>query len=258
VVKSEYLNPPMIPHMPRATLLPAVALLFLPLAACADSAPEHLTLSVLADTSLTEVGKELGSAYTQSHPDIKVKFTNGGTLELVKRGEKADAIITDDTQSLDDIDRHVGDRQVVAHNSLTIAVAPGNPKKIKGLESLSQPKIRVVLGAPLVPVGNYAESALAKAGVTVKPVSEESDVRTVLNQVRTGEADAGIVYITDMKSAGAAASSVAIPAAQNVLAVFPAAVVSASRHETAAKSLVAWLASPDATAVFAKYGFQAP
>jgi molybdate transport system substrate-binding protein len=251
----------MIRYMHRATLLPAVALMLLPLAACADSAPEKLTLSVLADTSLTEVGKELGTAYTQSHPGTRVKFTNGGSLELadlVKRGEKADVIITDDDQSLDDIDRHVGDRRVVAHNSLTIAVAPGNPKKIEGLESLSQPRIRVVLGAPLVPVGTYAEAALRKAGVTVKPVSEESDVRTVLNQVRTGEADAGIVYITDMKSAGAAASSVAVPAVQNVLAAFPAAVVSATGHATAAKSLVDWLASPDATAVFAKYGFQAP
>jgi molybdenum ABC transporter molybdate-binding protein len=249
----------MIQYMPRAAFMSVVALLFL--TGCSGGEPEHLTLSVLADTSLTEVGKELGTAYTQAHPGITVKFTNDGSLELadlVKRGEKADVIITDDGQSLDDVRRHVGERRVVAHNSLTIAVAPGNPKRIRGLESLGQPRIRVVLGAPLVPVGAYAEAALRKAGVTVKPVSEESEVRTVLNQVRTGEADAGIVYITDMKSAGAAASSVAIPAAQNVLAAFPAAVVAESRHETAAKALVAWLASADATAVFAKYGFQAP
>jgi molybdate transport system substrate-binding protein len=251
----------MIHYMLRATLLPAVALLLLPLAACADSTPKKLTLSVLADTSLTEVGKELGTAYTQSHPGIKVKFTNGGSLELadlVKRGEKADVLMTDDNQSLDDIRRHVGERRVVARNSLTIAVAPGNPKNVKGLESLSQPRIRVVLGAPLVPVGVYAEAALLKAGVTVKPVSQESDARTVLNQVRTGEADAGIVYITDMKSAGPSASSVAVPAAQNVQATLPAAVVKETRYETAAKALVAWLASADATAVFAKYGFQSP
>ncbi|MEO5873715.1 MAG: molybdate ABC transporter substrate-binding protein [Streptosporangiaceae bacterium] len=246
---------------PQATLAPAVALLLLALTACSGGSPGNTSLTVLADTSLSEVGRELGAAYQLSHPEITIKFRYDGSLELadgVKHGQKADAIITDDAQSLQDIRKHVGERTIVARNSLTIAVTPGNPKRIRGLESLSLPRIRVVIGAPLVPVGAYAEAALRKAGVTVRPVSQESDARMVLNQVRTGEADAGIVYITDMKSAGAAASSVPVPAAQNVQAAFPAAVVAKSPHEKAAASFVAWLASADATAVFAKYGFQAP
>jgi molybdate transport system substrate-binding protein len=90
------------------------------------------------------------------------------------------------------------------------------------------------------------------------PKWEEISVRSVLARVRTGEADAGIVYITDLKSAGAAASSVPIPAAQNVTAGYPAAVLDRSGHKDQARTFVAWLTSPEAVGILTKYGFTPP
>ncbi|MGH3390247.1 MAG: extracellular solute-binding protein, partial [Actinomadura sp.] len=95
-------------------------------------------------------------------------------------------------------------------------------------------------------------------GVTVRPRSEEIDVRSVLTRVRTGEADAGIVYITDLKSAGRAAGSVPIPADQNVTANYPAAVVEDSDHKEAARTFVTWLTSTTVKATLNKYGFATP
>ncbi|MFD0852826.1 extracellular solute-binding protein, partial [Actinomadura adrarensis] len=98
----------------------------------------------------------------------------------------------------------------------------------------------------------------AKAGLTVRWTSEEISVRAVLDRVRTGEADAGLVYITDLRSAGAAVSSVPIPARDNVTATYLAAAVKDSEHEEQAVSFVAWLTSPTARTLFNKYGFVTP
>jgi molybdate transport system substrate-binding protein len=219
------------------------------------------TLTVLAASSLTDVFGELGRVYHLSHRSVKIRFSFAGSQELaeqVKEGTPADVLATADTRTMDGLATYLSDRQVLARNSLTIAVAPGNPHRIRGLADLARPELRVVLAAQDVPVGRYARQSLAKAGVTVRPRSEEIDARSVLTRVRTGEYDAGIVYITDLKSAGRAASSVPIPAAQNVTASYPAAVVEESDHEDAARALVTWLSSAEAKATLNKYGFATP
>jgi molybdate transport system substrate-binding protein len=192
---------------------------------------------------------------------MTVRTSFGGSQDLVaqlKNGKSADVLVTADTQAMNEADKLIEKGRIIAHNSMTIAVAPGNPKHIQGLAQLADPRLRVMLGAPTTPSGRYARQVFLKAGVTVVPKSEEIDVRSVLTGVRTGEADAGIVYITDIKSAGAAASSVPIPAAQNVTASYPAAVLTKSDHQDQAKTFVAWLTSTEARAILTKYGFITP
>ncbi|MEV5752013.1 molybdate ABC transporter substrate-binding protein [Actinoallomurus sp. NPDC052308] len=248
-----------MPPMPRVAALAAVALA---LAGCGiASGDERINLTVLAASSLTEAFEELGTAYGAAAKNVTVRFEFAGSQDLamdVEEREPADVLATADQASMDTVADRVTGRRAFAYNSMTIAVAPGNPKHVQGLASLADSRLRVVLGGPIVPVGRYAAQVLAKAGVTVRPRSEEADARTVLTRVRTGRADAGIVYVTDMRSAGISATSVPIPAQQNVTATYFAAALRASDHEPAAKAFVAWLRSPTATAILRKYGFPTP
>lgn len=245
----------------RASLL--LAALVLPgLGAGCGGSSGPVTLTVLADSSLTEVFGEIGTAYHQANPGVRLRFEFGGAPELADRlsdHEPCDVLVTADKASMDEADEDVsGHRRVVAHDSLTIAVAPGNPRRIRGLRDLTRPGLRVVVGAGSVPVGRYTRQVFAKAGLTVRWSSEEIGARAVLDRVRAGEADAGIVYITDLRSAGIAASSVPIPADVNVTAAFPAATVRDGDHEDAANAFVSWLVTPAAQKLFNKYGFVTP
>jgi molybdate transport system substrate-binding protein len=246
--------------MPQMTRFAAIVAMVVGLAGCGmASGDERITLQVLAASSLTDAFGELGAAYRATHRHVaSVGFTFDGSQEIateVADREHADVLATADGASMDLAAKQVGARRVFAHGSMTIAVAPGNPRHVRGLADLANPGLRVVLGGPNVPVGRYAQQVLAKAGVRVRPASEEADARTVLTRVRTGVADAGIVYVTDMRSAGVAASSVAIPAQQNVVATYFAAPARQSEHGADARDFVNWLGSPPATMILRKYGF---
>lgn len=222
---------------------------------------DRINLTVLAASSLTEAFGELGTTYHRSHRNVTVTFAFGGSQDVaVQAGDRipGDVVATADEQTINDVARYVSGRRVIAHSALTIAVAPGNPKKIRGLADLANPTLRVVLGGPTVPVGRYAHQVLAKAGVTVEPVSEEADARSVLARVRTGEADAALVYLTDAESAGAATSSVPVPVRQNVETTYVAAAIDHGSHDRPAKAFVAWLSSSEAKDILRKYGFRTP
>lgn len=225
---------------------------------CASASSETRTLTVFAASSLTEVFTEMGRTYRRSHPAVRFRFLYAGSPELLDRlGERepADVLATADAVTMDGaasfVERPVG----IARTAMTIAVAPGNPRRIRGLTDLARPGLRVVLAAPAVPAGRYARQIMRKAGVSVRPQSEETSARAVLDEVRTGQADAGIVYITDMRSARAAASSVPIPADQNVTATYFAAPVRDAGGADTARAFTAWLTSAQARALFARYGF---
>jgi molybdate transport system substrate-binding protein len=246
--------------MSHITRFAAIVAMVVGLAGCGmASGDERITLQVLAASSLTDAFGELGAAYRATHRHVaSVRFAFDGSQEVateVANREHADVLATADGASMDIAAEQVAARRPFAHGSMTIAVAPGNPKRVHGLADLDEQGLRVVLGGPNVPVGRYARQVLAKAGVRVRPVSEEADARTVLTRVRTGAADAGIVYVTDMRSAGVAASSVAIPVQQNVVATYFAAPVRRSAHGADARDFVTWLGSPLAAAILRKYGF---
>jgi molybdate transport system substrate-binding protein len=222
---------------------------------------DRITLSVLADSSLTDAFNELGTAYQDTHHDVTISFTFGGSQDMaseVSDPAPGDVLATADEQTMSGVAPYVTGRRAIAHTGLTIAVAPGDPKRIRNLSDLANPNLRVVLGGPQVPIGRYALQVLARAGVKVMPKFEDADSRTVLGRIRTDQADAAIVYITDMRSAGAAASSVAIPASQNILATYDAAATTRSRHPATAKAFVTWLGSPLAVSILTKYGFTTP
>lgn len=227
-----------------------------PAAAAAPS-----TVTVLAAASLTGAFNEMSTVYTKGHKGQTVKFSFAGSQELaaqVKQGAPADVIATADTRTMDGLSGQVNQPQVFAKNKLAIVVPPGNPKNIAALADLAENDLTVVLAGPTVPVGRYARDALAKAGVTVKPKSEEADVKAVVTRVRMGEADAGIVYTTDIAAAGNGVAAVDIPDAANIVASYPVAVIKDSKKQDAANAFAQWLLTPEAREVLTKYGFAAP
>lgn len=254
----------------RATALAAV--LALSLTACGGhgrkAAADHgskapsTDLTVLAAASLTDVFSTAGAAYEKSHPGVHLKFSYAGSQQLaaqVKQGAPADVLATADTVTMDGLKgQTVGKQALFAKNRLVIAVDKGNPKKVKALKDLADSKLKVVLAAPQVPVGRYARQVLDKQKLHLKPVSEETDVRSVLSKVELGEADAGIVYRTDADTAPGKVTAVDIPDKQNAVAQYPASALKESAHKPQAEAFVAWLKSPRAQSILRKAGFQQP
>ena len=119
-----------------------------------------------------------------------------------------------------------------ASNTLTIAVAPGNPKQIKSFQDLTKPGLTVVVCAPPVPCGSATQKVEEATGVNLAPVSEESSVTDVLNKVTTGEADAGLVYVTDAMGAGDKVAAVAFPEAAGAVNTYPIAALKTAKKRS--------------------------
>ncbi|RSS76732.1 molybdate ABC transporter substrate-binding protein [Streptomyces sp. WAC06614] len=227
--------------------------------AAGEAKPAKLT--VLAASSLTDVFRTAGAAYEKAHPGTRITFSFAGSQELaaqVKQGAPADALVTADTRTMDGLKGETGDSKIIAKNRLVIATVKGNPHKIGGLKDLADTKLKVVLAAPEVPVGRYSKEILDKQGVTVKPVSQEPNVRAVLSKVELGEADAGLVYRTDSAKSKDKVETVEIPDDQNAVASYPAASLKASKNAEAAAAFVAWLSTPEAQKILQEAGFQQP
>ncbi|WP_424890036.1 molybdate ABC transporter substrate-binding protein [Streptomyces sp. XH2] len=252
-------------HIRRSLPFLAGALLVPLLAACGgegkSDAKEPTNLTVLAAASLTDVFKQAGAAYEKEHPGTKVTFSFAGSQELaaqVRQGAPADALVTADTKTMQDLEKDTGSPTVIAKNRLTIATAKDNPKSVKSLSDLSRDDLKVVLAAPEVPVGRYSKKVLDQQHVTVKPVSQEPNVRAVLSKVSMGEADAGIVYVTDATTAKGKVATTAIPDDQNAVASYPAATLKSSKHTTEAADFVKWLSTDEAQKLLRTAGFQQP
>ncbi|WP_415950443.1 molybdate ABC transporter substrate-binding protein [Streptomyces sp. KLOTTS4A1] len=247
----------------------ATAAVLVPLAGCGgaggsgDGDASGTGLTVLAASSLTDVFETAGAVYEKAHPGTTVTFSFAGSQELaaqVKQGAPADVLVTANRKTMDDVMDDVradtGDPAVIARNRLVIAVGKGNPKGVEGIGDLTRNDLRVVLAAPEVPVGRYSRQVLDRQDLAVKPVSHEPNVRAVLSKVALGEADAGIVYETDLAAAGGKAQGVAVPDAQNAITDYPAAALRTSRNAEAAAEFVKWLGSDEAQKILTDAGFQ--
>ncbi len=218
-------------------------------------------LRVFAAASLTDAFTKFGTDFSAAHPGVNVTFNFAGSQDLVaqlQQGASADVLATADTATVDKVADLVGTPQVFAGNRLEIAVAPGNPKHISGLADLASPDLKVVLAAPEVPAGKYAEQILSAANVDVKPVSLEDSVKGVVTKVALGEADAGIVYVTDVTAAEGKVDGVVIPDSQNVIASYPIAVAKASTHTGEAQSFVDMVLSSQGQQTLQSFGFLPP
>lgn len=196
----------------------------------------------------------------RSAGQLDPQFIFAGTQTLttqITEGASADVFASADTAHMEAVQKAGlldGSPQVFAHNWLEIAVAKGNPKGINGLADLARPGIVVVLADPSVPAGKYAQQALAKAHVTVHPASLELQVTGVLTKVQLGEADAGIVYASDIFTSNRV-DGVPIAADQNVIADYPIGALKSSSHPAAALAFLDFVLSPVGQGILKSSGF---
>jgi molybdate transport system substrate-binding protein len=251
----------------RVRLAAVLAATAIVLAACGGDEPSGGTaaspgeLKVFAAASLTAAFGELGEQFTAADGGTEVTFNFAGSQALatqIQQGAPADVFASADTANMDKVKDLVGDPQPFASNLLQIVVEKGNPKGVKDLDDLASSDLKVVLTAPEVPAGKYAGQALDRQGVTVKPVSLEDNVKAVVSKVSLGEADAGIVYVTDVTAGGSKVEGVDIPTEHNVVATYPIATVKASRSQDQAQAFMDLVRSAEGQQVLERYGFLPP
>jgi molybdate transport system substrate-binding protein len=226
-----------------------------------SATPLSRTVAVFAAASLTDAFNALGTSFQGANSGVTMKFNFAGTPTLVtqiEQGAPADVFASADTTNMDKLTADgftMGTSQVFARNKLEIVVAPGNPKGITGLADLAKPGVIYITEAPTVPAGKYALQALKLAGVTVTPKSLETDVKSVVGKIELGEADAGIVYTTDVTAAGNKVQGVPIPDADNVIATYPIVPVKATTNAAAANAFIAYVVSATGQAKLQSFGF---
>ena len=221
-------------------------------------------ITVFAASSLTESFDEIAKQFEKKYPDVSVKFDYDASSNLatqINQGAPADVFASADRDNLQktiDSGAVTPPPIVFAKNRLEIAVEKGNPKKIKGLADLQKAGLVVVLCADQVPCGKYAAESLGNAGVSVSPASREENAKATLGKVSIGEADASIVYVTDVKASKGTTSGVKIADKVNVVATYPMGIVKDSQNATAAKAWVQFVRSKDGQKTLRKFGFLPP
>ena len=221
------------------------------------------TLTVLAAASLTESFTAIGRAFQAAHPGVRVRFSFGASSTLAQQvvaGAPADVFAAASTTAMSTVVA-AGDAEgpaVFAHNRAEIAVAPQSGARIRTVGDLARPGVRVALCAVQVPCGALARTVLSRAHVTLRPTTEGLDVKAVLATVASGEVDAGIVYVTDVRAAGARVRGVPVPAADNATTTYPLAVVRGSPHAVLAREFTAYVRAPAGQRALRAAGFTGP
>jgi molybdate transport system substrate-binding protein len=225
------------------------------------SVPAEETIVVFAAASLTKSFTEIGDQFSKDNPGVAVEFSFAGSADLLTQltqGAHADVFASADTKNMDKAAKAgllAGDPVTFASNTLTIAVAPGNPKEITGFGDLSRPGLDVVVCAPQVPCGSAAQKLETDTGLTLNPVSEESSVTDVLNKVSSGQADAGLVYVTDSAAAGAKVTAVRFPEAAGAVNTYPIATLEQAGNPALARKFVDLVTGSDGQQILAGAGF---
>jgi molybdate transport system substrate-binding protein len=233
-------------------------------AAASSAAPEPRELTVFAAASLTETFTELGAQFETDHPGVTVEFNFGASSDLAQQivnGAPADvfASASDATmKTVTDAGATASAPTVFATNFLQIATAPGNPKGIATFADLARPDLKVVVCAPQVPCGGSAVKIEQATGVDIQPVSEEPDVKSTLGKVTTGNADAGLVFVTDVTSAGAEVQGVSFPEARQAVTNYPIAVLTDAPQADLAAEFQALVTGEAGQKALAAVGFGAP
>ena len=227
----------------------------------AQEAPaEAATLQVFSAASLQEPFKELGEQFEAVHEGVSVEFNVAGSstlVEQIQQGAPADVFASADTKNMNklvDAGLEGGEPVDFTTNTLMIAVPAGNPAGVTDLASLTG-DLNLVVCAPEVPCGAATTTVEETAGLDFQPVSEEQSVTDVLNKVTTGEADAGLVYVTDVAKAGGAVEGIDFPEAQEAVNTYPITTVDGAAHAELAQEFVDLVSGEQGQETLAGYGF---
>lgn len=221
------------------------------------------TLHVFAASSLAGAFNDAKAKLTGADPGLTLTFNFAGSNALVaqiRQGAPADVFASADMKNMQTLVTAglVETPVAFAKNKLQIAVAPGNPKGITALADLAKPGVIVVLEAQGVPAGDYTRQVLASENITLSPRSLETDVKSALTKVASGEADATVVYVTDVGASAGKVVGVAIPDADQPAITYPIAVVKATQNRAGAQAFVDSTVSGDVQRSLEAAGFSAP
>ncbi len=243
-------------------------------AASATTAPAaEKKITVFAAASLTDAFNEIADKFKQQNPGVTFDFNYAGSQQLrtqLEQGAVADVFASANTTEMHNAIKSElvvsGTQKTFVRNRLAVIVPKNNPGGINTLQDLAKPKLKIVLAAPGVPVGGYALTALNKMNadfgatfsqtVLANVVSQEDNVKQVVAKIQLDEADAGIVYSSDVTpDAAAKVTKIDIPDKYNVLATYPIAVLKSAPQADLAAKFVDYVLSPDGQAILQKWGF---
>lgn len=240
-------------------VLPLVLIAAL-LAGCGSDDDGDTTLQVFAAASLRGSFEEIADAFEEQHDDVEVRLNFAGSSELtlqISEGADADVLATADEPTMAKVADLLGaPATLFASNTLRIVVPAGNPDQVTGLADLAG--LDLVVCAPQVPCGAASTRVAQAAGITLSPVSEELNVTEVLSKVTSGQADAGLVYLTDVMAAGDAVEGLDFPESADAVNHYPIARLDDSADAELAGEFVAFVAGADGQAILREAGFAAP
>jgi molybdate transport system substrate-binding protein len=218
---------------------------------------------VFAAASLTGAFTKLGQQFQAAHKGDTVKFSFGpssGLATQITSGAPADVFASASPANMAQV-VSAGDAsspQNFVKNTMEVATPPDNPGQVASVKDLAKKSVKVALCQPQVPCGKVAAQVFTNAGITVRPVTLQPDVKSVLTQVETGNVDAGMVYVTDVLSAGSKVKGIVIPAGENASTLYPIATISSSKHKPIAQAFMNYVLSAAGQQVLAAAGFEKP
>jgi molybdate transport system substrate-binding protein len=231
----------------------------------ASAGPDATTITVFAASSLTAAFTKIGTDFEAANPGSHVTFSFGpsdGLAQQIESEGTADVFASASPTWMDEVQKKVGvtARVDFARNRLVIITPPDDPGHVRSLADLGRPGVQVVLAAAGVPVGDYARQALDQAGISkevlANVVSNEQDDASLVAKITAGEADAAIVYSSDVTDQVAPqVRAVEIPASVNVIATYPIAVVDGAPNADVAARFVAYVSGTEGRATLAAFGF---
>jgi len=221
------------------------------------------TVNVFAAASLKEAFTKLGQQFEAAHPGTKVVFNFGpssGLATQINAGAPADVFASASAKNMDQVVKAgaAASPTNFASNIMEIAVPPANPAGVTQLSDLAKSAVKVALCQMAVPCGATAAKVFTNAKLTVTPVTQEVDVKSVLTKVSLGEVDAGVVYVTDVLAAGDKVKGIEIPTDVNASTKYPIATLTKAPNKATARAFTDYVLSPDGASVLTTAGFAKP
>jgi molybdate transport system substrate-binding protein len=253
------------------SLLVVFSIGVLGLTGCASAQQDHSstspdkTVQVLAAASLQQAFDDIATEFAAEHPEIDIDLSYAGSSTLIHNldaGAPADVLATADEASMDTAEEagliDTTTRTVVATNTLVGIVPADNPAGVDSLDDLAQPEVNTVICAPQVPCGALARTIADQAGITLDPVSEEHQVVDVVGKVRSGQADAGLVYATDAAGASGEVRDFSLEGAAESPNFYPIARTVEARDRPSADAFIDFVLSDRGQAILEAHGFGLP